>query len=250
MLELTYFGNATVGIAASTTSILIDPYIAENSECPFDIATVLEMVGDGETVDAVCVTHLGYDHVGDAVTLATEYGCPVITEPGTNHYLTHHGVADHRITQLTSGMKATVGELTVRALEARHVSTTTIDDRLVTGEPLGFLVGDGGSSVYHLGDTSLFSDLELFGDRYEPDVALIGVGQAHSEAEDDGPVTRILHELTTDEAVTAARWIGSDQVVPIHYLPDEKTAFREAMNEATDVPDVVSLEPGDTLSVE
>ncbi|MFB6299957.1 MAG: MBL fold metallo-hydrolase [Halobacteriales archaeon] len=250
MLELTYLGNATVGIASPETSVVIDPFVTENPECPFGIDRVLELVGDGESVDAICVTHLGYDHVGDAVTLATDYGCPVITEPGTEHYLRHHGVPEQTITSMTSGMKATIGDLTIRGLEARHISTTVIDDRLVTGEPLGFLVEAGESSIYHLGDTSLFSDLKLFGDRYSPDVALIGVGQAHSEADTDGPVTRILHELTTDEAVTVARWIDSEAVVPIHYLPEEKTAFLEAIEATTDVPDVVPMEPGDQLTVD
>lgn len=249
MLDITYIGNATFGISSSDTSVLIDPFITGNSECPFDIKEVLDMVGDGD-VDALCVTHLGYDHVGDSLTLVSEYDIPVITEPGTMHYLQRNGVPGDRITQLGSGMKATFGELTIRALEARHISTMVIDNTLVTGEPLGFLVDDGDASVYHLGDTSIFSDLKLFGELYKPDIALIGVGQAHSEGDSDGPVTRVLHELTTQEAVTITRWIGSKQVVPMHYLPAERNAFLKAMDEADDVPEVVPLEPGDTLTVE
>lgn len=251
MLELTYLGNATFGVAGDETALVIDPFITENPECPYDIDESLDLIGDGDVdIDAVCVTHLGYDHVGDAVTLAAEYDLPVLTEPGTAHYLRHHDVPDTQITQLAPGMTAHIGTLTVRALTAKHISTTVIDDQLVTGEPLGFLVGDGERSVYHLGDTALFSDLELFGDRYDPDVALIGVGQAHSEVDSDGPVTRVIHELTTDEAVTVAQWIDSETVVPMHYLPDERTAFLDAMAAAEDTPTVAPLDPGETLSIE
>ncbi|MFB6080024.1 MAG: MBL fold metallo-hydrolase [Haloferacaceae archaeon] len=249
MLELTYLGNATFGFSSGDTSLVVDPYIDDNPECPFDIEEALDLVGDGD-VDAICVTHLGYDHVADALPLARDYGIPVITEPGTMHYLRRNGVPADRITKVGSGMKAVVGDLTVRALEAKHISTTVVDGDLVTGEPLGFLVDDGAASAYHLGDTSIFSDLELFGDLYAPDVSLVGVGQAHSEADADGPVTRILHELTTEEAVQVAKWVGSDRVVPMHYLPAEREAFLDAMAaDDDDAPAVVPMEAGDTLTV-
>lgn len=249
MVQITYLGNATFGISSETTSILIDPFITENTECPFSIDEAIELI-DNNRVDAICVTHMGYDHIGDTLTLATEYDIPVITEPAVMHYLQQNGVRKEQITKVTSGMKVLVGDVMVRAIEAKHISTTVIGDQLVTGEPLGFLVDDGESSVYHLGDTSIFTDLQLFGDLYQPDVALLGVGQAHSEANDPGPVTRILHELTTEEAVTVARWVGSDRVVPMHYLPEEREAFIEAMDERDDVPDVVPLDAGEQLAVE
>lgn len=249
MLELTFLGNATFGIESDTTSIIVDPYIKENDECPWTVEKVYEEVGDG-LVDALCVTHMGYDHIGDTLELALEYETPVVTEPASMHYLQQNGVSEEQVTKLAWGLKAEVGDLTVRALESHHLSSTILDDKLVTGQPLSFLVSDDESTVYHAGDTSIFSDLKLMGELYDPDVAMLGVGQAHSEADSDGPVTRVIHELTTDEAVMAARWLDSDTVVPMHYLPDERTAFLDAMNDAEDVPEVTPMEPGETLIVE
>lgn len=248
MFEVTFLGNATFGVASEETSVLIDPYVSENEECPWDVDEVYERVGGG-SIDALCVTHIGYDHIGDTLELALEHGTPVITEPATMYYLQQRGVPEEQITKLGWGLMAEVGDLTVRALEAHHLSSTVVDGNLVTGLPLGFLVTDGDTSVYHPGDTSIFSDLKLFGELYEPDVTLLGVGQAHSEADLDRPVTRIIHEFTTEEAVMVARWLGSDTVVPMHYLPDELDAFVEAMDEADDVPDVANLEPGESLQV-
>lgn len=248
MLKATFLGNATFGIASETTSVLIDPYISENEECPWTIEEVYEEVGGG-SIDALCVTHIGYDHIGDALELALEYETPVITEPATMHFLQKNGVPEEQLSKLGWGLMAEVGDLTVRALEAHHLSSTVMDGNLVTGVPLGFLVTDDDSTIYHPGDTSIFSDLELFGELYEPDATLLGVGQAHSEADSEGPVTRIIHEFTTEEAVMAARWIGSDKVVPMHYLPAEREAFLDAMEDAEDVPEVVPLEPGESLEV-
>lgn len=244
MVELTYLGNSAFVVASGETTLLVDPYVSENPECPYALDELLARVGD---VDAVCVTHAAYDHLGDCLTLASDHGIPVITEPATVRYLHQNGVPEERTTLLVWGQTATVGDFSVRALEARHVSMREVDDELVTGVPLAFLLGDGEKRVVHTGDTSIFSDLKLFGDLYDPDVALVGVGQAR--AYDTEPVGRNVAELTTDEAVLVATWLDSEQVVPMHYLPPEREAFVEALDGSDGAPTVRPLDPGETLSV-
>lgn len=247
MLEITFYGNATFSLSSASTTVIVDPYLTDNPECPWTVEEVVER----ERPDAVCVTHVAFDHVGDAPTLASEHGLPVITEPATAHYLRTEGVRERRISQVVWGMEASVGDLAIRVLEARHSSTREIDGTLVTGVPLSFLVRRGNASAYHMGDTSLFRDLETFGDLYDPDVTLIGVGQAFdATAETDGPVTRDISELATDEAVLAAQWIGSERVVPMHYLPDEREQFIRALEAASDAPTAVPLDPGESVRID
>lgn len=227
--------------------MLIDPYITDNDDCPWELDDVYENAGG--TIDAICVTHLADDHLGDCLDLALEYQTPVITEPGTMHYLQEKGVPEDQITKLVWGMTAKVDNLAVRSLETHHFSNAVVDGDYVTGLPMGFLLSTNETSIYHMGDTSIFSDLKLIGELYDPDVTLLGVGRAHADNSKDGPVTRISHELTTEEALTVARWVGTDTVVPMHYLPGEREAFLEAWADVEDGPDVVPLDPGETLEI-
>lgn len=244
-LEVTFYGNAAFSISSETTTVLVDPYLTENEECPW----TAEEIAERERPDAVCVTHAAFDHVGDTPTLASGDGLPVITEPATRRSLLEAGVSDDTVTEVLWGMRARVGDLTIRALEAHHASVTTVDGALATGVPLSFLVTCGDASVYHMGDTSLFRDIKTFGELYDPDVALLGVGQAYdAAAEADGPVTPDISELSTDEALLAARWAGSDRIVPMHYLPEERDAFVERLG-ADGGPTVAPLDPGESIHV-
>ena len=247
MLEVTYLGNAAFGLSSGETAALIDPYISDNEECPWTVDEVVERTDP----DVVCVTHAAHDHLGDTLSLATEYELPVVTEPATAYYLRAEDVPEAQITKVVSGMEVTAGDLSVRVLEARHASAIEVDGSLVTGVPLSYVVSAGDASVYHMGDTSIFRDLELFGDLYEPDVVLIGVGQAYdAAAAEPGPVSRHIAELSTDEAVRVAGWLGSDRAVPMHYLPGEREAFVEQLAANDDAPDPAPLDPGESLTVE
>ena len=244
MLTLTYHGNACFEIVSEEARIIVDPYLSENDETASDVDAYLE---DERGLDAICVTHLPYDHFGDCAALARELAVPVITEPAAGYVLEQMGIPDEQVYTIVWGMTATVADLTVRALEAHHISTRTIAGESVTGLPLSFLISDDEHTVYHLGDTSIFSDLELFGRLYEPDVALIGVGQARRPP--SGPVEKNIAELSTDEAVLIAEWLDSETVIPMHYLPDERAAFVEAIRATDAAPPVTPLDPGEEYSL-
>ncbi len=246
MLEVTYYGNATFSVASPSTTALIDPYLTENEECPWDASEVC----DRERPDVICVTHAAHDHVGETAELAREEGIPVLTEPATARYLRSEGVPEERVTTVIWGMEAEVGDLSIRVLETRHASIREVGDELVSGVPLSFLLREGGSSVYHMGDTSIFRDLETYGDLHDPDVVLVGVGQAYdAAAEVESPITPRISELTTEEAVLATRWLGADRTVPMHYVHDERDRFLDAMADAEGVSETVPLDPGESIRV-
>jgi L-ascorbate metabolism protein UlaG (beta-lactamase superfamily) len=97
----------------------------------------------------------------------------------------------------------------------------------------------GGRTVYHVGDTGLFSDLQLVKARDHIDVALVPIG---------GHYTMDRHD-----AVTAADWIGADTVIPIHYntfppIETDDQAFKSDVESKTSSK-VVILQPGETHSL-
>ena len=97
----------------------------------------------------------------------------------------------------------------------------------------------GGKTIYHLGDTALFSDLAIPGQRHSLDLALIPIG---------GHYTMDRHD-----AVRASLLVGAPQVVPIHYntfppIETDAAAFAEAVaveGKAT----VTVLDPGQSLEL-
>jgi L-ascorbate metabolism protein UlaG (beta-lactamase superfamily) len=244
--SVTYYGNAVCSITLGSATVLVDPYISENDEHELTVAEVVE----AEDPDAVLVTHSAHDHIGEAETIAMEYDVPVLTEPAAGHYLEATGVPDELVTTVVWGMTASIEGLSIRILEAHHVSIMEHEGDLLSGQPLSFLISDGDNSVYHMGDTSIFSDLQLVGERHDPDVICLGVGQAYdAAAEADERITTNIAELSTDEAVMAAEWIEPDHVLPIHFVGDERAAFVDALSASSAEAEAAPLDVGETLEL-
>jgi L-ascorbate metabolism protein UlaG (beta-lactamase superfamily) len=130
----------------------------------------------------------------------------------------------------------------VRLVPAWHTSTTpggTINT------PAGLVINLGGKTVYHLGDTALFSDLRLVGERDRLDVALMCIGGHYTMDRHDG--------------VIAAELVGARTVIPCHYdtfpvIETDAPAFKSDVESRTAGEGRVSttveiLQPGETFSV-
>jgi L-ascorbate metabolism protein UlaG (beta-lactamase superfamily) len=91
-----------------------------------------------------------------------------------------------------------------------------------------------GRTVYHAGDTSVFSDMKLIGELYKPDMALLPIGDRFTM----GP----------GQASLAADFIAAPRVVPMHYntwgpIEVDVTTFTPTNAE------VCVLAPGESLQV-
>jgi L-ascorbate metabolism protein UlaG (beta-lactamase superfamily) len=109
----------------------------------------------------------------------------------------------------------------------------------VIGAPSGLVVNFAGKTLYHLGDTCLFSDLKLIAERTPVDIAFIPIG---------GHYTMDRHD-----AVVAADFIGAETVIPIHYntfppIETDAEAFKADVESKTKSK-VAVLAPGESLSV-
>ncbi len=94
---------------------------------------------------------------------------------------------------------------TVKFTQAFHSSGFVTDDKQIIylGMPTGILFTAEGKTIYHAGDTGLFSDMKLIGERHSIDVAFLPIGDSFTM----GP----------EDAAVAAEWLGAKLVVPIHY---------------------------------
>jgi L-ascorbate metabolism protein UlaG (beta-lactamase superfamily) len=182
----------------------------------------------------VFLTHGHVDHVADAVEVAkrTQAKCVAIVELAG--WLAGHGVENLADPNLGGTVEFDGGW--VRLVPAWHTSTTP--DGNTVNTPAGLVINLGGKTIYHLGDTALFSDLQLVGRRDPIDVALMCIG---------GHYTMDRHD-----AAVAAELIGAKQVIPCHYntfpaIQVDAQAFKSDVESKTQ-SEVVILEPGETHS--
>lgn len=111
---------------------------------------------------------------------------------------------------------------TVKFTQAFHGSSYTEEDGTIvyTGMPAGIMLTIDGKTIYHLGDTALFTDLKMYGEMHDIDLAFVPIGDNFTM----GP----------DDAKLASEWIQAKQVVPIHYdtfpvIEQDPNAFVEKL---------------------
>lgn len=230
-MEITYLGHSAFRLSDGETTLLVDPWIEENPACE-------QSVGDFEDVTAVLVTHGAYDHVGDAPEIARRNGAPLFCDAASASVLADRGFPEERLEPHIWGMNVERDGWSVRIVEAHHQSAWM--DEGVIGPALAYIVTMDGTTVYHMGDTSISRDFELFGELYAPDVTLIPVGRAPGA----------YAELYPDEAALVAEWLGSDLFVPMHYTdPDRPVEFVAGCEERGIAGEVEIMSGGETLSV-
>jgi L-ascorbate metabolism protein UlaG (beta-lactamase superfamily) len=133
--------------------------------------------------------------------------------------------------------------ISVTLTHAFHSSSYGEEDGTIvyTGEPAGLIITlENGYRIYFAGDTTVFGDMALIGELYNPDLAMLPIGDFFTM----GPM----------EAAKAVELLGVKHVVPMHYgtfplLVGTPQGLRDelAKRGITDVV-VEELQPGDTLS--
>lgn len=216
------------------TTVVVDPFLAGSAEMGLPPSPV--RVADLRDVHLVLVTHGAYDHLGQAVDIATRTRATLVCGPEVRIHALRQGLPGAQIAKMVSGSSLEVHGVRIRALEAHHVSFFESQGVYLSAQPLSYMIETvSGTRLYHSGDTSLFSDLKLFGELYRPHVALLCVG-----AVEEGVAA-----LPPEEAAIAADWLNAPLVIPMHYRDSsEVEAFQARL--AARRPDirVVRLEPG------
>jgi L-ascorbate metabolism protein UlaG (beta-lactamase superfamily) len=220
-MDLRYLGHSAFELRDGETTVLVDPFLTGN---PRAAASADEL--DATTI---LLTHGHADHIGDTVAIAKRTGATVVAIVELANEIAGEGV-DVRDPNL--GGTVTFDWGSVKLVPAWH---TGVSPNGTVHTPAGLLIDFGGTTIYHLGDTCLFSDLQLVGRGREIDVALVPVG---------GHYTMDRHD-----AVEAARLVGAKTVVPIHYdtfppIETDAQAFKADV-EAQTSSRVVVLAPGE-----
>jgi L-ascorbate metabolism protein UlaG (beta-lactamase superfamily) len=223
-MEVRFLGHACFELSDGDTRVVIDPFLSGNPKAA--------IAADDLEPSAILLTHGHADHFGDTVSIAKRTGAPVVAIVEIANELHEDGV-EAMDPNLGGSVKFDWGW--VRLVPAWHTSTTP---KGTVNTPAGLVISIGERIVYHLGDTCLFSDLELVGKRAPIDIALMCIGGHYTMDRTDG--------------VEAARLVGAKTVIPCHYntfppIETDAEAFKSDVESATG-SSVVVLEPGETHS--
>ncbi|MBN6187996.1 metal-dependent hydrolase [Aneurinibacillus sp. BA2021] len=194
-MKITYHGHSCVQVSHRGKSLIIDPFLTGNS--------LAKAKPEEIEVQYVLLTHGHGDHIGDALAIAKRNDATVVATHELATYLGWQGVKTHAM-NLGGAHAFDFGS--VKMTQAFHSSSIVLDDEqkiVYAGMPGGFLVTIEGKTLYHLGDTGLFGDLKMIGERHSIDVAFVPIGDNFTM----GP----------EDALQASEWVGAKLTVPIHY---------------------------------
>lgn len=215
-------------------TILVDPWFNGNPFLPADVALP-------DKVDLMLITHGHEDHMDKNIVDIIRQKTPkVIANPLVRWYLTEQGVPGHVFEPMNTGGTIHLMDMTITMTNAFHIAHVLMPDGKI-GYPhatVGFILNMSDDlGIYFAGDTSVFGDMALLGDIYEPDIAVIPIGGRYTM----GPL----------EAAFALRLLKSKHVIPFHYgtmasLTGTPEQLRALTDDISDLK-IHALKAGETL---
>lgn len=225
--------------------ILIDPWL-KNPANPDK-----EAIAKLGRVDYILITHGHFDHVGNAVEIAKKTGAEVISTSDLGRNLV--AVEGYPKNQFKGG--AGVGgtlDLPKAGARVTLVSAVHGTDLLLSkppesgpvtvpgGNAVGFVLQiTDGPTIYHTGDTDVFTDMKLIPEYFKIDLMLACIG---------GRFT--MDPLRAAEAVD---WVQPKHVVPMHFgtfpiLAGTPAQFKAALDKYGLGSRMIEMKPGEDRS--
>jgi L-ascorbate metabolism protein UlaG (beta-lactamase superfamily) len=231
-VALTWLGHSAFRFdSPGGKRVYVDPFLHGNPKCPEDEQ-------EPERVDLILVTHGHDDHVGDTVALHQRFDAPVVAQVECRGYLATKGCGEAMQHAGNKGGTIDADGSKITFTDANHSSGTFEDGKPVyLGEPAGLVVEvENGTKLYFAGDTNVFASMQLIGRIYEPDVAIIPIGDHFTM----GP----------REAAVALELLGVKRCVPCHYGTfGLLTGTPEQLRELAPDVELLTPEPGGTVTV-
>ena len=224
MIKYTYYGHASFLLDDGTSKVLTDPFLTGNP--------LAAIQADEVECDYILLRHAHGDHLGDAPAIAKRTGAMVLGIPEVLDVClqAESDIKTHGM-NIGGSVKLPFGK--VRMTMALHSSG------VAGGIACGYVIQIGGINVYFAGDTALFSDMKLIGQKDPLDYAVLPIGDNYT--------------MGLEDAALAAQWLNTKNVIPIHYntwpvIAQEAGRYKEVTEGMTRAA-VHIVEPGGTLEL-
>ncbi|MGE0499913.1 MAG: metal-dependent hydrolase [Rhizobiaceae bacterium] len=200
-MKITWYGHSAFRIETGSARILIDPFLTGHElwtggwEAP------------GADATHVLLTHGHNDHVGDALAILKKSGAQLVANFEICMYLVGQGADGSKINPGNMGGTVDCGGFTTTFVQALHSSSFGVENgnNVYLGNPVGLVLHfPDAPTVYHMGDTDIFSDMALINELHEPKVGLVPVGDRFTMG---GAVA----------ALACRRFFKFETVIPCHY---------------------------------
>lgn len=224
MVKYTYYGHSCFLLDDGTHKVLVDPFLTGNPTAKISASEV--------ECDYILVTHAHGDHLGDAPEIAARTGAAIVSTPEVL------GVCEERAKELKIYPMNLGGSLTlpfgkVRMTLAQHSAG------VAGGIACGFVIYIGGFVLYYAGDTALFSDMRLIGQKDTIDYALLPIGDNYT--------------MGIEDAALAAQLLNVKHVIPVHYntwdIIAEDPKHYKKITESTTRATVTIVDVGATVTL-
>ena len=200
-MEITWFGHSCFRIDTGGSVILIDPFLTGNTTFE-DSGISVHQAAKGVT--HVALTHGHEDHMGDTVRICKETGAQLLAVHELATYLAGRGV--EKIDPGNTGGTLHHGDFDLTFVPAWHSASNIVDGRPVyLGACCGLVIApSGGKTVYHMGDTAIFSDMALINEIYAPQIGFVPIGDRYTMG-------------ARTAALACKRFFDFELIVPCHY---------------------------------
>jgi L-ascorbate metabolism protein UlaG (beta-lactamase superfamily) len=200
-MQITWFGHSCFRIDTAKSSILIDPLLTGNST--FE-STGRSVHSVAEGVTHVALTHGHDDHTGDAVAICKETGAPLMAVFELAMHMASVGV--ETVDPGNTGGTLYHEDFDLTFVPAWHSSGIFHEGRSIyLGACCGLVIRPHeGKTVYHMGDTAIFSDMGLINEIYRPAIGLVPIGDRFTMG-------------AKTAALACKRFFQFKTIVPCHY---------------------------------
>lgn len=204
-MKVIWFGHSAFRVEFGSHVLLIDPFLSGNPGFKGDIAAATA------GVTHILLSHGHDDHVGDTVEISKTTGAQVVTNFDLSMYLLEKGVKN--INPGNTGGEISCGDFSVTLTYAQHSSSTMLDGKPVfLGNPNGLIIKHAGSpTLYHMGDTEIFSDMALIAELHAPEIVLIPIGDRFTMG-------------ARTAALALNRYLKPKVAIPMHYASFDMVA--------------------------
>jgi L-ascorbate metabolism protein UlaG (beta-lactamase superfamily) len=237
-MEIKFHGQSCFELSEGETTVLVDPFLKPNN--PIAVATAEEV-----EPTHIALSHGHVDHMADAVPVAKRTGAHCIAIVELAKWLEGQGVEEVSdpnfggTVEFDWGYVSLVPAWHTNTLPGSEESPFSAEHGVAIGPAAGLVIKIGETTVYHAGDTALFSDMKLIAQRSDVDVALLPIGGHYT--------------MDRRDAVVAAEFVGAATVIPMHYdtfpaIEADAGAFKQDVESKTSSK-VVVLSPGESHSV-